>query len=178
MSHSNKSSNYDDNDSVISSIENLDNVSSYKSKSKSNQKPENSVNKYTEYNFKEKIINYIKIDDTIRKKREEIKELNAKKEAIDEYILKYLDKNDSNFVNIPGGKLIKSQSETKGPLKLDTIKSSIEEGIKKDNLTTSEEISKKILDDIIEIMEIKRGKVRRVNLKRTFERTKKKKTNK
>jgi len=121
--------------------------------------------------FKEKVINYIKIDDLIRKKQEEIKELKDKKEECEEYILKYLDKSDAGFVNVPGGKLIKNQSETKGTLKVETIKESIIEGIKKEKLTNSEEVNKKLIEDIIEIMEEKRGKVNRVNLKRTFERT-------
>ena len=36
-------------------------------------------------------------------------------------------------------------------------------------------LNKKVIEEIIELMEIKRGKVNRINLKRTFERTTKKK---
>ena len=118
--------------------------------------------------FKEKIILWIHIDDLVRKKQEEIKELKNKREEIDEYILKVLDKNDSDFVDIPGGKLVKNLSERKGTLKVDIIKESIQEVIKKEKLTDSDEISKKLLDDVMDLMETKRGKVQHVDLKRQF----------
>jgi hypothetical protein len=152
--------------SRVSSVKDSDSVSSELDSKKSSKKDESSISN----GFKEKIISYIKIDDIIRKKQEEIKELREKKTEAEEYILKYLDKNDANHVNIPGGKLIKNESETKAPLKVETIKEAIAEGIKKENLVNSEELNKKLLDDIIEIMEVKRGKVNRINLKRTFER--------
>ena len=147
---------------------------SEKSSSKNSNKSVKSVTKKEDAGvsnaFKEKIINYIKIDDVIRKRQDEIKDLKEKKEECEEYILKYLDKSDAGFVKIPGGKLIKNQSESKGTLKIETIKESIIECIKKEKLTNSDEINKKLIDDIIEIMETKRGKVNRINLKRTFER--------
>ncbi len=137
-------------------------------------KEEDEEKKVVSNEFKEKILGYIKIDDLIRIKMDEIKELKEKKELCEEYILKNLDKNESNFINIPGGKLIKNQSETKGPLKSDVIKEAIIDGLKKDNIT-NEENTIKVVDDILTLMEEKRGKVNRVNLKRTFERVKKKK---
>ena len=160
------------NSSKVSSVSDSEKSSksssnSTKNSNKSNKKDDKEVSNA----FKEKIISYIKVDDLIRKKQEEIKELKDKKEECEEFILKYLDKSDAGFVNIPGGKLIKNQSETKGTLKVETIKESIVEGIKKEKLTNSEEVNKKLIEDIIEIMEAKRGKVNRINLKRTFERT-------
>ena len=166
---SDNSSNSSDS-SKISSIEDDGNVSSQLNSKKSIKKDtENNVSN----DFKEKIMHYIKIDDLIRKKQEEIKELKDKKEGTEEFILKFLDKNDANFVNVPGGKLIKNKSETKAPLKIEIIKEAIVEGIKKEKLTDTEELNKKVLEYIIEIMENKRGKVNRTNLKRTFERVKK-----
>ncbi len=173
-SKSNKSSDSSDS-SKISSVKDSENMSSQLNSKKSNKKDSD---KTIGTDFKEKIMHYIKIDDLIRKKQEEIKELKDKKEEAEEYILKFLDKNDANFVNIPGGKLIKNQSETKAPLKIEMIKEAIVEGIKKEKLTNTEELNKKLLEDIIDIMENKRGKVNRVNLKRTFERTKKSKPKK
>ena len=171
---SNNSSNSSDS-SKISSVKDSENISSQLNSKKSNKK-DNDKNVTTD--FKEKIMHYIKVDDLIRKKQEEIKELKDKKEEAEEYILKFLDKNDANFVNVPGGKLIKNQSETKAPLKIEMIKEAIVEGIKKEKLTNTEELNKKLLEEIIEIMENKRGKVNRVNLKRTFERIKKSKKEK
>ena len=161
-----QSSDNSDNSSVVSSVMDSEVSSQLNSKKSAKKDTEKSVSN----DFKEKIISYIKIDDMIRKKQEEIKELRGKKEENEEYILKYMDKSDSNFVNIPGGKLIKNQSETKAPLKIEIIKESIVEGIRKEKLTDSEEKNKKIIDDIVSIMEVKRGTVERINLKRTFER--------
>lgn len=160
------------NSSKISSVDENSNASSQLNSKQSTKK---NTDHQVSNDFKEKIINFIKVDDLIRKKQEEIKELREKKEDCEEYILKYMDKSEASFVNIPGGKLIKNQSETKAPLKIEIIKEAITEGIKKEKLTESEEINKKVLDDIIELMEVKRGKVNRINLKRTFERVKKEK---
>jgi len=158
------------NSSKVSSVDEDSDVSSQLNSKQSTKK---NTDQQVSNDFKEKIISFIKVDDLIRKKQEEIKELREKKEDYEEYILKFMDKSEASFVNIPGGKLIKNQSETKAPLKIEIIKEAITEGIKKEKLTESEEINKKVLDDIIELMEVKRGKVNRVNLKRTFERVKK-----
>ncbi len=170
---SSKSSKSNSSDSSkISSVKDSENISSQLN-SKKSKKKEKDNDKNISNDFKEKIMHFIKIDDLIRKKQEEIKDLKEQKEGAEEFILKFLDKNDANFVNVPGGKLIKNQSETKAPLKIEIIKEAIVEGIKKEKLTDTEELNKKLLDDIIDIMENKRGKVNRVNLKRTFERAKK-----
>lgn len=170
MSDSSSNNSSEENSSKISSVEDSENVSSKISSKKDKDKDKSVSN-----DFKEKIISFIKVDDLIRKKQEEIKELKDKKEEFEEYILKFMDKSEASFVNIPGGKLIKNQSESKAPLKIEVIKESIIEGIKKEKLTDSEEVNKKVIEEIIELMEIKRGKVNRINLKRTFERTTKKK---
>jgi hypothetical protein len=170
MSDSSSNNSSEENSSKISSVEDSENVSS-----KISSKKEKDKDKSVSNDFKEKIISFIKVDDLIRKKQEEIKELKDKKEEFEEYILKFMDKSEASFVNIPGGKLIKNQSESKAPLKIEVIKESIIEGIKKEKLTDSEEVNKKVIEEIIELMEIKRGKVNRINLKRTFERTTKKK---
>ena len=83
--------------------------------------------------FKENVIKFVRMDDLIRQKMEEIKELKDQKKPFEEFILGYLEKKDSPFVNIKSGKLIKNKSETKAPLKLDIIKESIVEGIKSEN---------------------------------------------
>lgn len=161
-------------DNELNNVNNEDNESTKNNNQEENKEEKEEEKKVVSNEFKEKILGYIKIDDLIREKMEEIKELKEKKELCEEYILKNLDKNESNFINIPGGKLIKNQSETKGPLKADVIKEAIIDGLKKDNIT-NEENTVKVVEDILTLMEEKRGKVNRVNLKRTFERVKKKK---
>jgi hypothetical protein len=143
--------------------------SSDNSKSSTKSKSSNEISD----NFKEKVLTYVKIDDLIRKKQEEIKELKVKKIDTEEYILNSLNNYESDYINIPGGKLIKNISEVKAPLKIDIIKESILEGIKKEKVTQSEEVNKKIIDNIINLMDVKRGKLNKIKLKRTFEKKKK-----
>lgn len=119
--------------------------------------------------FKEKVIRYLKCDDLIRKKMEEIRELKGKKKPCEEYIIKYLESKDSPFVKVKDGKLIKSKSESKGSLKIDLIKEAIKEGIKGEKLSNDEVKSNDITVKIMNIMENKRSKTVRVNLKRTFQ---------
>jgi len=126
--------------------------------------------------FKENVVKFVKMDDLIRIKMEEIKELKEQKKPYEEYILGFLEKKDAPFVNIKTGKLIRNKSETKTPLKLDIIKESIVEGIKSENNMEAASDTKynDITEKIIELMNSKRVKTTRTNLKRTFVREKKK----
>lgn len=133
------------------------------------------VNINSESEFKENVVKFVKMDDLIRQKMEELKELKDQKKPYEEYILGYLEKKDAPFVNIKTGKLIKNKSETKSPLKLEIIKESIVEGIKgENNIGAINDIKcNDISDKIIELMNSKRGKNSRTNLKRTFLKKKK-----
>lgn len=131
--------------------------------------------------FKEKVITYIKCDDLIRQKMDEVKELKEKKKPCEDYIIKYLESKDAPFVKVKDGKLVKSRSESKGGLKAELIKDSIMEGIKGQKLTADEIKSHDITAKIMDIMENKRTKTVRVALKRTIqsnEKEKKKSENK
>jgi hypothetical protein len=136
----------------------------------------NKVEKDTMPEFKENVVKFVKMDDLIRIKMEEIKELKEQKKPYEEYILGFLEKKDAPFVNIKTGKLIRNKSETKTPLKLDIIKESIVEGIKSENNMEAASDTKynDITEKIIELMNSKRVKTTRTNLKRTFVREKKK----
>lgn len=125
---------------------------------------------YITTEFKEKVINYVKIDDIIRKKMEEIRELKNKKKPCEEYIIRFLEKEDAGFITVAGGKLVKNESETKAPLKAEMIKEAIKEGIQAKKLVDSADVDKcnKITDEILELMEKKRPMQKRINLKRTF----------
>jgi len=129
--------------------------------------------------FKENVLRFVKTDDLIRQKMEEIKELKNQKRPFEDFILGYLENKNAPFVNIKTGKLIKNKSETKAPLKLNTIKESIFEGIKgEQNIGAVNDIKcNDISDKIIELMEQKRGKNTRTNLKRTFVKKKANKAN-
>jgi hypothetical protein len=120
--------------------------------------------------FKESVIGFIKLDDLIRQRQEDIKELKEKKKPYEEYILKYLDKVGENVIEIQESKLRKNQSETKMPLKIDMIKEAIYETIKKEKKDQSDDKCKELVEETIQLMENKRPLTIRTNLKRTFNR--------
>jgi hypothetical protein len=143
---------------------------------------ESKISKEAHKNFmtnevREKIIAFIKLDDAIRKKNEELKELKDKKKPCEEQILRFLENIESGsdegkHINVPGGKLIKNKSETKEALKIDVIKEAIIESMKKENLVTDDIRCKEILEGMIDLMDKKRPTKVRTNIKRTFERQK------
>ena len=111
--------------------------------------------------FKEYVIRYVKLDDLVKQRQSEIKELTELRRPCEEYILKYLDANDSGTIEISNGKLIKNKMEQKGPLKPDTIKTALEKKI----------TDPKIVGEIMNLMEELRPKQTKVNLKRTSVKT-------
>jgi len=115
--------------------------------------------------FQENVIKFVKIDDLMRKKQNELSELRKQRKPCEDFILKYLDQIGEQVIEINSGKLRKNKSETKIPLNLDIIKEAIEGEIK----------DPKIVQKILESMDELRPKNVRVNLKRTAKRQAKKK---
>ena len=115
--------------------------------------------------FEENVIKYVKIDNLIRKKMAEIKELKSQRKPCEEFILSYLDKIGQNTIEISGGKLRYNKSETKQSINQDIIKKSIAEKV----------TDPTIIEDILKIMEKNRPLKTSVNLKRTNERKSKNK---
>ena len=113
--------------------------------------------------FEEKVIKYVKLDNLIRKKNAEVKELKEQRKPCEEFILKYLDQIGQNTIDITGGKLRRNKSETKTSINNDVIKKSLTEKIK-DPLA---------VEEILKIMEANRPLKTSINLKRTNERAKK-----
>jgi len=118
--------------------------------------------------FKENVVKYIKCDDLIRKKKEEIKVLTNDKKPCEEFIMKYLDTKEATHVNVSGGKLVKNVSESRKALKVEIIKESILEGIKDEQINKEDIANNDIALKIIGIMDGKREKTIRVKLKRSF----------
>lgn len=112
--------------------------------------------------FQEVVVKFVNLDDLIRKKKEELKELEKHKKPCEEYILKGLDQIGENVIDITNGKLRKNKSETKVPLNQDIIKQAIFEKVK----------DPKDVVAIIHRMDELRPKKTRVNLKRTMGRKK------
>ena len=121
--------------------------------------------------FEENVKKYLKLDNSIRITMEQLKDLKEKRKPYEEYILKYLEGADAPCINLADGKLIKNKAETLSPLKLEVIKDSIKEGIKnegKDLANANDVKFNDVTEKIIELMNQKRGKSSRTNLKRTF----------
>ena len=114
--------------------------------------------------FKELVCEWVKLDDIIRVKNAELKEIKNDKKSIEEYILECMNKIDEGVIDISDGKLRLNKTKTKSTLKQSIIQEALTE-LTKDNIQ-AQTMTKYILD--------KRPVVERMNLKRTFNRKEKK----
>lgn len=115
--------------------------------------------------FQEMVIKFVKLDDAVRNKQDELVELKKQRKPCEEYILKYMDSLDAGMIHITNGKLRKNKSETKKALSIDIIRKAIETKVK----------NKSDIEAIMNYMEESRPLNINVNLKRTREREKRKK---
>lgn len=115
--------------------------------------------------FRDKVIKWIEIDDSLRELRVKTKELTTEKKQFEEYILSYMDQIEEKCFNIKDGKLRKNVSKTKGPLKKQIIHQALVEIVGDSNKATA------MTEHIINSRPI----VERVNLKRTKNRGPRKK---
>ena len=134
--------------------------------------------KFFKTELMEKIIKYIKIDDSIKKKQKEIREqvkcLKTQKSDMEKYIITYLESINQEFVNIEGAaKLTKTISTTKGAIKTDNIKSSLVDGIKKQNINLDSKKVDELLESVLEFVETNRPTKTRTYIKRTKGKTEK-----
>jgi len=90
--------------------------------------------------FIEKVVKFVKYDDLIRKKKEEIKELKKQMNPFDNFILNCLINNDRPLVDIADGELRKVITVRKQPLKIDDVTKVLEK--KLDNEKLRDEILK------------------------------------
>jgi hypothetical protein len=128
--------------------------------------------KFFKTELMEKIVKYIKIDDTIKQKQKElqlqVKALKTQKTDMEKYIITYLEAIKEDFVNIEGtGKLIKTTSTTKGAIKIDNIKTSVVNGIRKQNINIDERKLSDLLESVMVSVEQNRPVKTRTYIKRT-----------
>lgn len=85
--------------------------------------------------FKEKVVAYIKIDDSIRTKKAEIVELKKKLKPCEDFIMQYLDSHiqeeDEKSVNVDNSIIAKRKTLTKGTITIDLVKKSVMDGLRK-----------------------------------------------
>lgn len=117
--------------------------------------------------FVEVVKNWVKLDDEIRDYTSKIKDLKNERKEFEEFILEYMESINENVIEITGGKIRRNKSQTKTPLKEESIQTALFE-ITKDN-EKSIQMTKHIMEN--------RPSVERVNLKRTRLRKSKKKDN-
>jgi DNA-binding phage protein len=128
--------------------------------------------KFFKTELMEKIIKYIKIDDSIKDKQKELREqtkcLKTQKNDMEKYILSYLENIDEDYVNIDGtAKLTKTTTTSKGMIKPDNIKISVLEGLKKQNVQIDDKKISALLENVIECIDKNRPTKTRTYIKRT-----------
>jgi hypothetical protein len=163
-----------DDSSEISSYDENDNYDNMTS----DEISQKAQDKYFKTELMEKIIKYIKIDDSIKEKQKEIRNqvkcLKTQKSDMEKYIITYLEKINQEFVNIEGtAKLTKTTSTTKGAIKHDNIKLSLLDGIKKQNINLDSKKVDELLDNVMEFVEKNRPVKTRTYIKRTKGKTEK-----
>ncbi len=128
--------------------------------------------KFFKTELMEKIVKYIKIDDTIKEKQKElqiqVKALKTQKTDMEKYIISYLEAIKEDFVNIEGScKLTRATSTTKGAIKMDNIKTSVVDGIRKQNINIDERKLNELLESVMVSVEQNRPTKTRTYIKRT-----------
>lgn len=113
--------------------------------------------------FKNNVKKWIEIDDNIRAIRTKTKELTKEKKEYEEFILNFLEKVEEKSVGVPDGKLTRSVSQCKAPLKKENIHQALSE------ITGDSNKAMAMTEHIIK----SRKTVERINLKRTRNRKEK-----
>jgi hypothetical protein len=83
--------------------------------------------------FKQKIVQWVKLDDDLKKIRETVKEINDEKKQNEEYILAYMENMEEKEIGITGGKISRHVSKLPEPLKKENIQKALTEVIKDEN---------------------------------------------
>jgi hypothetical protein len=128
--------------------------------------------KFFKTELMEKIVKYIKIDDSIKEKQKEIRQqvkcLKTQKSDMEKYIIAYLENINEEFVNIEGtAKLTKTVSTSKGAIKPDNIKTSVIDSIKKQNIKIDENKINNLLEDVLVFVDKNRPTKTKTYIKRT-----------
>ena len=132
--------------------------------------------KFFKTELMEKIIKYIKIDDSIKDKQKEVRDqmkvLKTQKEEMEKYIISYLETINEEYVKIgESAKLTRTVSQTKGAIKQDNIKVSIFDQLKKENM--GDDKINELLENIVDNIEKNRPVKTKTYIKRTKAKEKK-----
>jgi hypothetical protein len=107
--------------------------------------------------FQENVIKYVKLDDLIKQKQEELTELKKQLKPCEQFILSSLDSLNESSIGITNGTLVKKKVETKTPLSTDIIKAGL---LKKFNDANA-------VEELVKMIEGERALKTKTDLKRT-----------
>jgi hypothetical protein len=164
ISDKKKKIDYDSSD-VSSYDEDYDNMTS-------DQISQRGQEKFFKSELMEKIIKYIKIDDSIKEKQRELREqtkcLKTQKSDMEKYILSYLENINEDYVNIQGtAKLTRTTTISKGAIKPDNIKVSVIDGLKQQKINLDEKKISEVLESVMECIDKNRPTKTKTYIKRT-----------
>lgn len=118
--------------------------------------------------LKENVTCYIKLDDTIKEKKDEIKELLEKRAKYEEFIKTYLEKNNKTKIDTKDGEIVFKKSSVKSPIKEDIIEKAVVAKIKDMPAKKLSDSYIKIASEILEEVD----HLRNVNVKNNIRRVK------
>ena len=107
--------------------------------------------------FQENVIKYVKLDDLIKQKQEELSELKEQLKPCEQYIISSLDTLNESSIGITNGTLIKKKVEKKSPLNQEIIKAGLLKKLKDANA----------VEELLKLIEGERSSTTRTDLKRT-----------
>jgi hypothetical protein len=138
----------------------------------SDQISQRGQDKFFKSELMEKIIKYIKIDDSIKEKQRELREqtkcLKTQKTDMEKYILSYLENINEDYVNIQGtAKLTRTTTISKGAIKPDNIKVSVIDGLKQQKINLDEKKISEVLESVMDCIDKNRPTKTKTYIKRT-----------
>lgn len=132
------------------------------------------TNSFVQNELLERITKYLKIDSKIKEKQKEVREymrtMKEQKESMEKYIIKYLEDVNEEFIKIDGeGKLVRTQTITRGAINNENIKTSVGNSLKKENIKLDDKTFMSLIQTILEQVETNRPKKTKTYIKRTKE---------
>jgi hypothetical protein len=132
------------------------------------------TNTFVQNELLERITKYLKIDSKIKEKQKEVREymksMKEQKDSMEKYIIKYLEDVNEEFIKIDGeGKLVRTQTITRGAINNDNIKTSVGNSLKKENIKLDDKTFMNLIQTILEQVETNRPQKTRTYIKRTKE---------
>jgi hypothetical protein len=157
-------------------IENQDNISELNDEDIDQMSQHEPIN-YDSEQVKKLIVNFMQIDDEIRRKQLEIKNMKKNRKPCEDALLRFLIDTEQDNIMLgkaaEGQKIEKKTHQKKAPLKIGMITDAVKEELKKENLVDSDERCNRILEEILGLIDRKRPVTTKTSLKRHIPKPKK-----